>query len=147
MAVVTFVDERLRQSPPRAAWPRCAARSAGSAALPAWSVRGEAFGAVPCNINVDPKDSGLRTEEHGFVRFELDRNDLFTAAPSKVGSLPVAPSQGAVVQNQEVDFSVTSTQIAANSPVFFGIFALSTSGVGYWNLNGTYPPLLIIEYQ
>lgn len=78
----------------------------------------------------------------------FDRSDLFSTVPTQVGSSPVGLSQGAVVQNQTVEWSLPSSLVAANESTHLGVFPLTNQGVNYWNAqNGTIPPRLIIDYQ
>ena len=46
-----------------------------------------------------------------------------------------------------VDWDLPLALIAANVPVFLGVYPVSANATGYWNLNGAAPPQLIIDYQ
>ncbi len=75
------------------------------------------------------------------------RPDLFTAVPAKVGNTSLAPSVGAVALGDTVDWTLPPTVVVAGGSVYLGIFPISENGVSYWNLNGTTPPALIVDYQ
>jgi len=75
------------------------------------------------------------------------RADLFTAAPVKIGAAPIAGDVGAVTRLQVVEFVLPVGSVTVNSPACFGVFALLTEGVDYYNNRGAEPPQLIVGYQ
>jgi hypothetical protein len=75
------------------------------------------------------------------------RADLFTGAPAKQGSAPIAADIGTVARMAPVEFSLPVTSVTANGAACFGIFPLSTEGVDYYNDSGAQPPQLVVDYQ
>jgi hypothetical protein len=73
--------------------------------------------------------------------------DLSVAAPAKQGGT-ISPNQGAVNQQDVVNFPLPVGTVTANQPVCLGIYAVTsvTDGVDYGNTKGSTPPQLIIDY-
>jgi hypothetical protein len=76
----------------------------------------------------------------------FDLSTLATTTPTRVGS-PIAPSQGAVLRLEPVEWPLPVGIVAASSPVFLEINPLDDDGVNYWNSDGANPPELIIDLQ
>jgi hypothetical protein len=72
---------------------------------------------------------------------------LDTTTPAKIGTVPLAGSQGAVAKLQVVTWPIPSTIVAPNSGVFFGLITTASDGVNYWNIAGVDPPVLLIDAQ
>jgi hypothetical protein len=74
--------------------------------------------------------------------------DLSVAAPAKQGGT-ISPNQGAVNNQEVVNFPLPAGSVTANQPVCLGIYSVNgvSDGVDYGNTKGTTPPQLIIDYQ
>jgi|GEM_PF-5683237 len=72
------------------------------------------------------------------------RNELFKAAPTKIGSKAVAPDRGVVQGSQTVVWELPTNSLGGNT-VYFGVFTTNSDGVNYWNARGKKPPVLVIE--
>jgi hypothetical protein len=72
---------------------------------------------------------------------------LSTMAPTKIGGVALAPTQGAVALGQVVTFVLPPGIVAANQPVYLGLYPDSGDGVQYWDTTGTAPPVLHVDAQ
>jgi hypothetical protein len=75
------------------------------------------------------------------------RTSLATALPLRVGTMPIAPSQGSVDPNEDVLWTLPTSLVSANASVYLSIVSTSTDGTNYWNQTGTRPPRLMIDLQ
>jgi len=57
----------------------------------------------------------------------------------------LAPDGGTVKKNQPVTWDLPTSIAVANTTVYLGIVPISSSGVNYWNNDGSSPPKLIIQ--
>ncbi len=78
---------------------------------------------------------------------EFDQGSLNGTVPGQLGSSPLAPNQGMVALGEEVTFTLPSSTVTPNGSVYLGIVPVTTNGVDYWNLIGTDPPTLIVDYH
>jgi hypothetical protein len=92
--------------------------------------------------NASGPDSGSVFRVSAFTRASLD-----TTTPAKLDATALAGSQGAVAQNDVVNWPLPSTLVTADAPVYLGLYPNNTDGVSYWNLDGTSPPRLIVDAQ
>lgn len=67
--------------------------------------------------------------------------DLSTSVPAKVRMLANDP--GPIVPDQVVEWPLATTTV----PSYFGIYPTNTDGTNYWNLDGTDPPRLLVDYR
>lgn len=94
------------------------------------------------NSQADSDHSGVVWQVQTFTRASLA-----TATPARVGAAPIAGTQGAVTQSQDVLWPLPTSIVSANGSVFLSIVSPSTDGTNYWNQTGTRPPRLIIDLQ
>jgi hypothetical protein len=112
------------------------------------TLTGKTVTAVTLRLTVPDTGSGDSPESGEVWEVEpFSRQDLFTAAPLQVGGAPLAMSQGAVALLDEVTWALPGDSVAPNSAVTLGLYPLVNDGADYWNLNGTLPPQLVIDYQ
>jgi hypothetical protein len=74
-------------------------------------------------------------------------SDLFSLQPAKTGATALAPDQGPAGLSQPVSWSLPVDSVSPDSTIYLGLFPVSTNGVYYWNLDGTAPPVLVVDYQ
>ena len=75
------------------------------------------------------------------------RTTLASVEPAKIGSLPLAGSQGAVIKLQQIEWTLPTSSVAAAAPIYLGLVSANDDGVNYWNQTGANPPKLIIDLQ
>jgi hypothetical protein len=73
--------------------------------------------------------------------------DLSVAEPAKASATALAPTQGAVVQLQTVDWPLPASLAAPNGSVYLELETPSANAVMYWDLAGTTPPRLVVDVQ
>jgi len=73
--------------------------------------------------------------------------DLGVAAPALLDAAPLAGSQGAVVQDQVIDWPLPVSVIVPRAPVCLALLGDAVDGVNYWNLDGPAPPRLMIDIE
>jgi hypothetical protein len=71
--------------------------------------------------------------------------DLYVAEPAQIGTMALAPAQGAVVKNQVVKWTLPTSLATPGGSVFLELTTASSDGVHYWNLDGTHPPRIVID--
>jgi hypothetical protein len=111
------------------------------------AIAGKTISAVTLRLTVGNQtnsDSTQSAEINAVTCFTLA--DLSSTAPAKQGGV-LSPNQGAVANNEVVNFPLPVGTVTANQPVCLGIYSLGTDGVDYVNTKGTTPPQLIIDYQ
>jgi hypothetical protein len=75
------------------------------------------------------------------------RPDLFTTAPAKQGSAPLAASLGAVTQLQVVKWSLPTSAVQASQTLYLGVFPKNADGADYYSKVSPVPPKLVVTYQ
>ena len=93
------------------------------------------------NGKADGPNTGDVWRVSAFSLASLNQNQL----PAKQGSSKIAGSQGAVQEEQVVQWPLPVSTVSADSPVYLGIFLTTSDGVNYWNTDGPEPPQLIID--
>jgi hypothetical protein len=78
---------------------------------------------------------------------EFTNADLSTAEPMKAQMAALAPSQGAVVQLQTVEWALPASLASPDGSVYLELETPSADGVDYWDKDGTTPPQLIIDVR
>lgn len=110
-------------------------------------IAGKTISAVTLRLRVGSETNSNSTQSgeiNAVTCFSLA--DLSTTAPAKQGAV-LSPNQGAVANNEVVNFSLPVGTVTANQPVCLGIYSLNTDGVDYGNAKGANSPQLIIDYQ
>ncbi len=77
----------------------------------------------------------------------FDRAALFVAAPVQVGASALSESPGAVAAGQTVIYSLPTSAVAAGSSVYLGLVLGGSDASGYWDRDGTIPPMLVVRYR
>jgi hypothetical protein len=111
------------------------------------AISGKTISAVTLRMRVgnqNASDSPMSGEINLVTCFTLA--DLSSVAPAKQGVV-ISPNQGAVAEDEVVDFPLPVSTVTASQPVCLGIYALNFDGVDYVNTKGANPPQLIIDYQ
>lgn len=75
------------------------------------------------------------------------RAELFGGVPSRIGTVPLAGSQGALSKLEVVDWTLPVSLATANGHVYLSVDSTSDDGVNYWNLTGPNPPRLVVELE
>ena len=78
---------------------------------------------------------------------EFTNADLSTAEPMRAEMAALAPSQGAVVQLQTVEWALPASLASPDGSVYLELESPSADGVDYWDMAGTTPPQLFIDVQ
>lgn len=93
------------------------------------------------NGKADGPNSGDVWRVSAFSLQSLQQNQL----PAKQGSSKLAGSQGAVKEQQVVEWPLPVSTVSPSAPVYLGIYLTTSDGVNYWNTDGEEPPQLIID--
>lgn len=97
---------------------------------------------VPNAVDAKSNQSGQLWEVVPF-----DREDLYVAAPAKVGTVPLQGDQGATSPGDLVHFDVPTSLVVVNGRAHFGVLPVSSDGVDYFNTAGDVPPKLRVTFH
>jgi hypothetical protein len=94
----------------------------------------------------DYTNSGSSSSGEVFEVSTFTRPDLFSVAPTKVGGV-IGANQGTVAALETVSWQLPLATPAGKETLCLGVFPTNIDGAYYYNVAGTTPPRLRIDYE